>query len=102
MAQERKSSRADAVRTAVDQAFSATAGQGAAAGERAQDLVEQLSQAAVRVRDVIDELRPPTLDELKALQKTVADLEQRVAALEADKAEATPRAKRAPAKKKSD
>jgi gas vesicle protein len=82
----RRSSRSDAVRSAVDQAFQATASQVPAAAEqgreRAQDIVDQLAQAAGRVRDVLDELRPPTGDELRTLQQTVADLEKRVAALE--------------------
>jgi polyhydroxyalkanoate synthesis regulator phasin len=82
----RRAIRVDAVRSAVDQAFQATAGQGAAAAEsgreRAQDIVDQLTQAAGRVREVLDELRPPTADELRALRRAVADLEQRVAALE--------------------
>ena len=82
----RRASRADAVRSAVDQAFQTTASQGSAAAEtgreRAQDIVDQLTQAAGKVRDVLDELRPPTGDELRTLQQTVADLEKRVAALE--------------------
>jgi polyhydroxyalkanoate synthesis regulator phasin len=102
----RRAGRSEAVRSAVDQAFQATAGQGAAAAEtgreRAQDIVDQLAQAAGRVRDVLDELRPPTGDELRTLQQTVADLEQRVATLES--AQAKPKSKpkatrRAPAKK---
>ena len=98
----RRASRAEAVRSAVDQAFQTTASQSTAAAEtgreRAQDVVDQLTQAAGRVREVLDELRPPTGDELRTLQQTVADLERRVAALE--KAQAAP-AKRAPAAKKS-
>ena len=82
----RRAVRVDAVRSAVDQAFQATAGQGAAAAEsgreRAQDIVDQLAQAAGRVRDIVDEIRPPTGDELRALRETVEALEQRVAALE--------------------
>ena len=91
----RRASRAEAVRSAVDQAFQTTASQGATAAEsgreRAQDIVDQLAQAAGRVREVLDELRPPTGDELRTLQQTVADLERRVASLE--------RAQSAPAKK---
>lgn len=83
---DRRAKRVDAVRSAVDQAFSATAGQGAAAAEsgreRAQDIVDQLAQAAGRVRDVLDELRPPTGDDLRGLREQLAALEQRVAALE--------------------
>ena len=82
----RRAVRVDAVRSAVDQAFQATAGQGAAAAEsgreRAQDIVDQLAQAAGRVRDIVDEIRPPTGDELRALRETVEALEQRVDALE--------------------
>jgi polyhydroxyalkanoate synthesis regulator phasin len=96
-----RAGRSDAVRSAVDQAFQATAGQGQAAAEtgreRAQDIVDQLAQAAGRVRDVLDELRPPTGDELRTLQQTVKDLEERVAKLEAAQT-ATAAPKRRPAK----
>lgn len=101
--ERRRASRADAVRSAVDQAFQTTASQGATAAEsgreRAQDIVDQLTQAAGRVREVLDELRPPTGDELRTLQQTVADLEKRVAALEQAPAK-KPAAKRKPAAKK--
>jgi polyhydroxyalkanoate synthesis regulator phasin len=100
---DRRALRVDAVRNAVDQAFSATAGQGAAAAEsgreRAQDIVDQLAHAAGRVRGVIDELRPPTGDDLRALSETVAELERRVAALESAKTEARPTTR--PAEKRS-
>jgi signal transduction histidine kinase len=76
--------RAEAVRAAVDQAFQAGAAHGAAAAgqgrERATDLI---AQAAGRVRDVLDELRPATYDDLRDLRERVAALEARVAALEA-------------------
>ena len=81
-----KSRRTDAVRSAVDQAFQTTSAQGAAAAEQgreaAQDIVDQLAQVAGRVRDVLDDLRPPTGDDVRSLQKSIADLERRVAALE--------------------
>ena len=97
--------RADAVRSAVDQAFQTTASQGSAAAEtgreRAQDIVDQLAQAAGRVRDVLDDLRPPSGDELRTLQETVADLEKRVAKLETAQAKAKPAARRSSAKKSS-
>jgi polyhydroxyalkanoate synthesis regulator phasin len=105
----RRSSRSDLVRSAVDQAFQEAASQGTAAAEtgreRAQDIVDQLAQAAGRVRDVLDELRPPTGDELRTLQETVAALEQRVAALEraqtsAPKPKPKPAARRSAAKPK--
>ena len=80
---DRSASRADAVRSAVDQAFSASAQQAEQGRERAQDIVDQLGQAAGRVREVLDDLRPPTADELRDLREQVARLERRVAALEA-------------------
>jgi heparin binding hemagglutinin HbhA len=92
--------RADTVRQAVDQAFSASAAQAEQGRERAQDIVDQLAQAASRVRDVLDELRPPTADDLKSLRQSIASLEKRVAALESSQpAPAKPAAKRAPAKR---
>ena len=87
--------RADAVRSAVNEAFSATAEQSAAAAgqgrEAAQDIVDQLAQAAGRVREVIDELRPPTGDDVRGLRRSIEALERRVAALE--------QAQKAPARK---
>ena len=84
-----RAGRAETVRSAVDQAFSASAAQAEQGRERAQDIVDQLAQAAGRVRDVIEELRPPTGDELRTLRETVDRLERRVTALEA--AQAKPR-----------
>jgi gas vesicle protein len=81
--------RADAVRSAVDQAFQATAGQaanaanvGASAQKRVQELADELAQAAGKVREALDDLRPPTADELRQLQRDVRALEERVSALE--------------------
>jgi polyhydroxyalkanoate synthesis regulator phasin len=81
--------RADAVRSAVDQAFQATAGQAAnassaAAGarERVQELADELAQAAGKVREALDDLRPPSAEELRQLQRDVRALEERVTALE--------------------
>ena len=95
-----KASRSDAVRTAVNEAFTTTAEQTGAAAEQgreaAQDIVDQLAQAASRVRDVLDDLRPPTGDDVKSLRASIEALERRVAALEqAPK----PAARKAPAKK---
>src|SRR5687767_5504084 len=79
---DKSAGRADAVRSAVDQAFQTTAEQAGTARGRAQDIVEEFAQAAGRVREVLDDLRPPSGDELRTLQETVKRLEQRVAALE--------------------
>jgi ABC-type transporter Mla subunit MlaD len=98
--------RSDQVRTAVDEAFQAAAGQAQVTRDRAQDLVDELSGAAGRLRDVLDDLRPPTADdlrslraEIKALRAEVGTLGERVAQLEkkpkpARKAAAKPRTPR--------
>jgi polyhydroxyalkanoate synthesis regulator phasin len=76
----RQGNRAEAVRAAVDQAFQTAPAR--ASRERAQDLVGELAGAAGRVRGVIDDLRPTTGEELKALRDELKALERRVAALE--------------------
>ena len=82
-------SRTEAVRSAVEQAFQATAGQAATAAsatqgarDRAQDIVDELAQAAGRVRDALDDLRPPTAEDVRALREDLKKLEKRVAKLE--------------------
>lgn len=79
---KRAGTRADALRTAVDQTFQAAAGQAQVTRDRAQELVEDLSSTATRVRDLIDDLRPASGDELKSLRKRISALERRVAELE--------------------
>jgi hypothetical protein len=82
---DRKPSRTEAVRQAVDDAFSAAAGQAQSTGRRAQDLVEDLARharAAGRVGKAIDDLRPPSAEELRSLRREVQALKDRVAALE--------------------
>ena len=100
MAKKQKSkrqSRADAVRSAVDQAFHATAGGAATTRERAQELADELAHAAGRFREALDELRPPTADELRALGRRIDALEKRLSALEGSGGSTA--AKRAPAKR---
>ena len=81
-----ENSRTDAVRKAVDQAFQSTAGsattQARDARDRAQDLVDDLAQAAGKVREALDDLRPPTAEELRSLRDDLEALERRVAKLE--------------------
>lgn len=82
---DRKPSRADAVRHAVDDAFAAAAGQAQSTSRRAQDLVEDLSRharAAGRVGKALDDLRPSSAEEVRALRREVQELTDRVAALE--------------------
>jgi gas vesicle protein len=83
---DRKPTRADAVRTAVDDAFAAAAGQAQTTAQstrgRAQDLVEELTQVAGRVQQALDDLRPASADEVRELRKEVRALQERVTALE--------------------
>jgi polyhydroxyalkanoate synthesis regulator phasin len=75
--------RADAVRSAAVQAFQATAGQAGITRERAQELADELVSAAGRMIGALDELRPASGDDVRALRDDVKALEARVAALEA-------------------
>ena len=72
--------RAESVRAAAAQAFQATAGQ--MTRERALELADELAGAATRVRDALEELRPPSGDEVRELRAQVEALEARVKALE--------------------
>jgi polyhydroxyalkanoate synthesis regulator phasin len=95
---KKEPSRTEAVRSAVDQAFQA--GQSQFSKERAQEIVDELTQAAGRARQALDDLRPPTGDDVRALRDEVAALRARVEALEARPAprRAAPR-KKPPAKR---
>src|SRR4051794_5756174 len=84
---KRPPGRAETVRSAAVQAFQSTAGQAGITRERAQDLADELAQAAGRLIGAFDELRPATADDVRSLREQVAALEQRVAALEATAAE---------------
>jgi polyhydroxyalkanoate synthesis regulator phasin len=95
-ADKQRQTRAESVRAAAAQAFSATAGQAQMTRERAQELADELAGAAGRVRDALDELRPPSGDDVRELQAEVRNLQARVKALE----EARAPAKRRPAAKK--
>jgi polyhydroxyalkanoate synthesis regulator phasin len=93
-AEERQRSRGEQLRAAVEGAFGATAQGAAPVQKRAAELADELVGAASRVREVLEELRPPSPDELQALRDQVAGLERRVAELE-DAAAAKPKPKRA-------
>src|SRR5687767_12378862 len=88
---DKQAGRGDAVRSAVDQAFQATAEQAETARVGAQAIVDEFAQAAGRVREALEDLRPPTGDEVNDLRATVAKLEQRVAALEAAQSKPKPK-----------
>jgi polyhydroxyalkanoate synthesis regulator phasin len=79
---EAKQGRTDSVRSAAAQAIEATAGQAVASRERAQQLADDLAQAANRVREALDDLRPPTGDDVRSLREQIGRLEARVAELE--------------------
>ena len=84
--------RADAVRSAAVQAFQATAGQAGVTRERAQELADELANAAGRVIGALDDLRPATADDIRSLRDDLRALEGRVAALEAAGAQRAPKA----------
>jgi gas vesicle protein len=89
MAKKKSASRADAVREAAEQAFRAQIPR-----ERISDLLDELGSTAGRLRGAVDELRPASESELKALRAEVRALTERVAALEAKpKPKAAPRRK---------
>src|SRR3954447_16301352 len=74
--------RGDAVRQAVDEAFQAAAGQAQFTRERAQEIVDELAGAPGRGRDALEDLGPPTGDDVRALQGAGRALAAGVAALE--------------------
>src|SRR5947208_9304988 len=92
---KKNQTRGDAVRQAVDEAFQAAAGQAQFTRERAQDIVDELAGAAGRLRDVLEDLRPPTGDEVRELREEVRALAVRVAALEEARSAKPKRAPRA-------
>src|SRR5215212_8047850 len=74
----------DAVRGAVERTFQAAA-EGAAAGaaggqKRTRELVDEVTTAAARIRETIEDLR--VLDDIRGLRGEIENLARRVAALE--------------------
>jgi ABC-type transporter Mla subunit MlaD len=94
MAEDRQPSRADQLRAAVEGAFGATAQGAAPVQKRAAELADELVGAASKVREVLEELRPPSPDDLQALRDQVTALERRVEELEAGAAAKPSRAPR--------
>ncbi|MEY2513707.1 MAG: hypothetical protein QOJ89_1065 [bacterium] len=78
MAKKKPTSRTDAVRQAVDQAFQAQIPR-----ERIGELLDELGHTAGRLRGAVDELRPASAEEVKTLKAEVDALTKRVASLEA-------------------
>ena len=77
-------SRAEQVRSAVEGAFQAAGSQ--IGRDRAIDLADELAAAAHRVREALEELRPPTTDDLKRIGARLSAIERRLGALEGVKA----------------
>ncbi|MBA2262084.1 MAG: hypothetical protein H0W03_05395 [Solirubrobacterales bacterium] len=84
--EQQRPSRADAVRTAVDQAFQAGQAQVSRERDRAQrqaeGVISDLAHIATRARETLDELRPTSGEDVRVLREAVLDLERRVTALE--------------------
>jgi translation initiation factor IF-2 len=78
MAKKKPTSRTDAVRQAVDQAF-----QTQIPRERIGELLDELGHTAGRLRGAVDELRPASAEEVKTLRADLEALAARVEALEA-------------------
>ena len=77
MAKKKPTSRTDAVRQAVDQAFQAQIPR-----ERIGELLDELGHTAGRLRGAVDDLRPASADDVKSLRADLQELTARVAALE--------------------
>ena len=87
MAKKKPTSRTDAVRQAVDQAF-----QTQIPRERIGELLDELGHTAGRLRGAVDDLRPASAEEVKTLRADLEALASRVEALElAAKAKPAPR-----------
>jgi hypothetical protein len=70
----------EAVRTAVERTFMATAEGAQITRDRAQELVDEITSAANRVREALEEL--DLVEELRGLRSDVEKLARRVTALE--------------------
>ncbi|MEA2233006.1 MAG: hypothetical protein QOD83_2822 [Solirubrobacteraceae bacterium] len=90
MAKKKSASRTDAVREAVDQAFKSQFPR-----ERISDLLDELGNTAGRLRGAVDELRPASEAEHKALRTEVRELTSAVQALteRVERLEAKPKPK---------
>ncbi len=96
----KQQSRADAVRAAVDQAFQVTADQAEGTQRRVQEIADELTSVAGRLREALEGARPVTGTDVDGLRGDLELLAKRVAALEkAGTAKAAAPARRAPARK---
>jgi polyhydroxyalkanoate synthesis regulator phasin len=95
----KQQSRTDAVRAAVDQAFQATADQAEGTQRRVQEIADELTSVAGRLREALDGARPVTATDLDALRADITGLTTRVAALEAAAAKPVPAARKPAARR---
>ena len=86
----KRASRTDTVRSAVDQAFQATAQATADAGlltrGRATEIADELVGNITRLRDALEDARPASTEDLKALRVDMAALAERLDRLEGARA----------------
>ena len=95
MAKKKPTSRTDAVRQAVDQAF-----QTQIPRERISELLDELGNTAGRLRGAVDELRPASVEERQDAARGSGGARARVAALEGE-ARGQAQAGRAPARRQA-
>jgi polyhydroxyalkanoate synthesis regulator phasin len=81
-ARQRRGDAAETVRNAVDRTFQATLGQAQVTRERAQELVDEVTHVAGRVRGVLEDLRVATGEDVRSLESRIETLERRVSELE--------------------
>ena len=74
----------EAVRAAIERTFHATTEGAAGTQKRTRHLVDEVTHAAARIRETIEDLR--VLDEVKGLRNDIEALARRVAALETSSA----------------
>jgi ABC-type transporter Mla subunit MlaD len=80
MAKQQKK-RSEQVRQAVDEAFKATSGRAQEGRDLAQEVVDELTSAAGRLRDVLEDMRPPSGDDLRGLRDEVTALRREMQAI---------------------
>jgi len=73
---------AGALKAAVDKTFQATVGGAQVTRGRAQEIVDDVSQAAGKVRSVLEDLRLATGEDVKSLRDEISELKSRVKKLE--------------------
>jgi hypothetical protein len=85
----------EAVRSAIERTFQATTEGAAGTQKRTRALVDEVANAAARIRETIEDLR--VLEDVRGLRREIESLASRVGALEGRVAEAWPPSRPAPA-----